>query len=131
VLPRRDRALTGVERWLFGTAPATQRLARSSIYWVREGFTAGYLPALTRPNVELVTAGIREVRPHGILTDDGVEHPADTIIFGTGFHVTDSPVGELVRGRDGRTLAKAWEGSPKASGPASPGPTGAAPAAST
>jgi cation diffusion facilitator CzcD-associated flavoprotein CzcO len=114
VLPRRDRALTGVERWLFGTAPATQRLARSSIYWVREGFTAGYLPALTRPNVELVTAGIREVRPHGILTDDGVEHPADTIIFGTGFHVTDSPVGELVRGRDGRTLAEVWEGSPKA-----------------
>ena len=161
VLPRRDRALTGAERWLYRSLPATQRLARSSIYWAREGLTAGflhpramrlpqrlarrhlrravadpglrarctpdytlgckrvllsndYLPALTRPNVELVTAGIREVRPHGILTDDGVEHPADTIIFGTGFHVTDAPVGELVRGRDGRTLAEVWAGSPRA-----------------
>src|SRR6266508_2898763 len=43
LLPRRDRALTGAERWLFRTVPATQRLARSSIYWVREGFTAGFL----------------------------------------------------------------------------------------
>jgi cation diffusion facilitator CzcD-associated flavoprotein CzcO len=64
--------------------------------------------------VELVTAGIRRVRPGGILTDDGVEHPADTIIFGTGFHVTDSPLATLVRGRDGRTLAEAWAGSPRA-----------------
>jgi cation diffusion facilitator CzcD-associated flavoprotein CzcO len=161
IWPRRDRTLSGTERWLFRTMPATQRLARSSIWLLREGWTTGflhpgimrwsqrravrhlrrsvpdpqlrarltpdytfgckrvllsndYLPALTRENVELVSAGIREVRPHGILTDDGVEHPADTIIFGTGFHVTDSPVGELARGRDGRTLGEVWQGSPKA-----------------
>jgi cation diffusion facilitator CzcD-associated flavoprotein CzcO len=161
VLPRRDRALTGAERWLFRRVPATQRLARSSIYWAREGLTAGflhprlmrlpqrlalrhlqravpdpalrarltpdyllgckrvllsndYLLTLTRQNVELVTSGIHQVRPRGILTDDGIEYPADTIIFGTGFHVTDPPVGDLVRGRDGRTLAEVWEGSPRA-----------------
>ena len=38
----------------------------------------------------------------------------DTIIFGTGFHVTDIPIGDLVRGRDGRTLAETWDGSPRA-----------------
>jgi cation diffusion facilitator CzcD-associated flavoprotein CzcO len=73
-----------------------------------------YYPALTQPNVALVTEPIREVRPHGVVTADGVEHPADTIIFGTGFHVSDTPIAERVRGRDGRTLAEVWAGSPKA-----------------
>ena len=133
VLPRRDRDLSPAERWLYRTVPATQRLALRHLHRsvadpelrarLTPDYTLGckrvllsndYLPALTRPNVELVTAGIREMRPHGILTDDGVEHPADTIIFGTGFHVTDSPVGELALGRDGRTLAEVWQGSPKA-----------------
>jgi len=73
-----------------------------------------YLPALTRPNVDVITSAIRAVRPHGILTADGLEHPADTIIFGTGFHVTDTPIATRIRGRDGRTLAETWRGSPQA-----------------
>jgi cation diffusion facilitator CzcD-associated flavoprotein CzcO/acetyl esterase/lipase len=73
-----------------------------------------YLPTLTRKNVELVSAGIREVRADGIVTDDGVAHPADTIIFGTGFRVTDMPVASRITGRDGRTLSETWAGSPKA-----------------
>ena len=67
-----------------------------------------YLPALVRPNVELVTDGIAEVRPRSILTADGAEREVDTIIFGTGFHVTDPPIADRVRGRDGRTLAETW-----------------------
>ncbi len=67
-----------------------------------------YLPALSRPNTSLVTSAIREVRPDAVVTADGATHPVDTIIFGTGFHVTDTPVAERVRGRDGRTLAEAW-----------------------
>lgn len=67
-----------------------------------------YLPALIKPNVELVTDAIHEVRPGAIVTADGVEHEVDTIIFGTGFHVTDSPVMRHIRGRGGRTLAEAW-----------------------
>jgi cation diffusion facilitator CzcD-associated flavoprotein CzcO len=73
-----------------------------------------YLPVLARPDVELVTEAIREVRPHSVVTADGTERPADTIIFGTGFHVTDMPVAERIRGRDGRTLAETWRGSPQA-----------------
>jgi cation diffusion facilitator CzcD-associated flavoprotein CzcO len=38
----------------------------------------------------------------------------DTIIFGTGFHVTDNPMMSMVRGRDGRSLADVWQGSPQA-----------------
>jgi cation diffusion facilitator CzcD-associated flavoprotein CzcO len=67
-----------------------------------------FYPALARPYVELVTEPIAEVRRRSILTADGREHPVDTIIFGTGFHVTDAPIASLVRGRDGRTLAEHW-----------------------
>jgi cation diffusion facilitator CzcD-associated flavoprotein CzcO len=67
-----------------------------------------FYPALARDNVELVTDPIAEVRPDAVVTRDGVAHPVDTIIFGTGFHVTDSPLARLVRGRDGRSLAEAW-----------------------
>src|SRR6201999_476276 len=64
-----------------------------------------YYPALGQPNVDVVTDGIAEVSPHAIVTADGTEHEVDTIIFGTGFHVTDPPSADVVRGSDGRTLA--------------------------
>lgn len=73
-----------------------------------------YFPSLTKPNVEVITDHIREVRPHSIVTEDGVERPIDTIIYGTGFHVTDIPFAKITRGREGRTLEDTWQGSPKA-----------------
>lgn len=68
-----------------------------------------YLPALTKENVELVTDGIREVRPEGIVTNDGTVHEVDTIIFGTGFQVQKFPFADHVRGTNGRTLAETWK----------------------
>ena len=65
-----------------------------------------WYPALARKNVELVTDGIREIRGRTIVLTDGSEREVDTIILGTGFHVTDPPTARLVRGRDGRTLAE-------------------------
>jgi cation diffusion facilitator CzcD-associated flavoprotein CzcO len=73
-----------------------------------------WYPALGKPNVELVTSPISAVRPHAIVAADGTERDVDTIIFGTGFHVADMPVGEWVRGRDGTRLVDAWKGSPRA-----------------
>jgi len=73
-----------------------------------------YFPALTQPNVELVTDGIAEVREHSIVGNDGVERAVDAIIFGTGFHVSDFPFANRVRGKEGRTLSEVWAGSPKA-----------------
>jgi cation diffusion facilitator CzcD-associated flavoprotein CzcO len=70
-----------------------------------------YLPALGRPNVEVVCEGIRKIGPNSIITEDGSERPVDAIILGTGFHVTDSPIAERVRGRDGCSLAEHWDGS--------------------
>ncbi|WP_406430396.1 NAD(P)/FAD-dependent oxidoreductase [Streptomyces sp. NBC_01589] len=71
-----------------------------------------WYPALSAPNVEVVSSGVREVRADSVVTTDGREHPADVIIFGTGFHVSDPPIAEQLRGRDGRTLAECWNGSP-------------------
>jgi cation diffusion facilitator CzcD-associated flavoprotein CzcO len=73
-----------------------------------------YYPALTQPNVELVTEPIREVRAGSIVTADGVERELDTIILGTGFKVHDNPGFARIRGRDGRTMGDAWQGSPRA-----------------
>jgi cation diffusion facilitator CzcD-associated flavoprotein CzcO len=70
--------------------------------------------ALTQPNVELVTAGVREVRERSIVDADGVERPVDAIVFGTGFHVTDIPAAHRVRGRGGTLLDDVWHGSPRA-----------------
>ncbi len=73
-----------------------------------------YLPALTKPNVDVITEGIKEVRERSIVTGDGRELEIDTLIYGTGFHVTDMPAAQVVRAADGRTLADEFQGSPKA-----------------
>jgi cation diffusion facilitator CzcD-associated flavoprotein CzcO len=73
-----------------------------------------YYPALTRPNVEVLTDGITEVRARSIVDGAGVEHAVDAIIFGTGFRPTDPPLAAVLRGRSGGTLREAWAGSPAA-----------------
>ena len=76
--------------------------------------TDEWYPTITQPNVEVVTEGVREVRERSIVTADGEEREVDTIIFGTGFHVTDIQIAALIRGRDGRSLDETWQGSPEA-----------------
>ena len=67
-----------------------------------------YLPALAKPNVDVITTGIEEIRERSIVTSDGLERDVDTIIFGTGFHVTDVPVASRVFDANGRSLRDAW-----------------------
>ena len=76
--------------------------------------TDAWYPALAQPNVEVIAGGVTEIRPHSVAAEDGTEREVDTIIFGTGFHVTDVPIADRVRGRDGRTLAEHWQGSMQA-----------------
>ncbi len=67
-----------------------------------------YYPALARDNVDVVTDGVREVRERSVVDAAGVEHEADVIIYGTGFHVTDAFDDLEIVGRDGRNLGKEW-----------------------
>ncbi|MEY9948233.1 flavin-containing monooxygenase [Kitasatospora sp. GAS1066B] len=68
-----------------------------------------YYPALAAPNSEVVASGLREVRGSTLVAADGSEHQADVIIFGTGFHVTDMPIGAKVFGDQGQSLAEEWK----------------------
>ena len=77
-------------------------------------FTNDYLPAVTQPNVHVETARITEITPAGVRTEDGAEHPADVVIYGTGFTATDF-LGQLdIRGAGGRVLAETWSGGARA-----------------
>ncbi len=67
-----------------------------------------YYPAVSAPNVTLVQGGLEEIRKRSVIGSDGVEREVDTIIFGTGFHVTDPPQAGFVRGRHGQLLADTW-----------------------
>jgi cation diffusion facilitator CzcD-associated flavoprotein CzcO len=69
-----------------------------------------YYPSLAQPNVSLVTDGIKEIREKSVLTSDGTAYDADTLIFGTGFHVTDFPVAQRIFNADGVSLAHRWSG---------------------
>jgi cation diffusion facilitator CzcD-associated flavoprotein CzcO len=73
-----------------------------------------YYPAVSMPNVDVITDGVAEIRPRSIVTTAGAELPVEAIIFGTGFHVTDAPVAARIRGRDGRSLADHWKPSMQA-----------------
>ena len=67
-----------------------------------------YLPSLTRPNVEVLPTGVTEVRGSRVVGADGSEREVDTIIFGTGFHVTDVPIAARIHDGHGRSLAEHW-----------------------
>jgi cation diffusion facilitator CzcD-associated flavoprotein CzcO len=70
--------------------------------------SSDYYPALRRPNVDLVTDGIREIVPSGVVTEDGALHEADAVIYATGFRVVDSAAELNVTGRGGVKLKDAW-----------------------
>jgi cation diffusion facilitator CzcD-associated flavoprotein CzcO len=73
-----------------------------------------YYPALVKPNVEVITTGVEAMNERSIVTGDGRELEVDTVIFGTGFHVTDPPIAARIHGRDGRSLAETWNSSMQA-----------------
>ena len=67
-----------------------------------------FYPALSQPNVSLVTEKVIEFKPDAVVTADGAEHAVDTVILATGFHVTDNPTFAKIAGVGGRTLAEAF-----------------------
>ncbi len=68
-----------------------------------------YYDTLQRENVELVTDGIAEIRPHSIVTKDGQERPVDVIIYATGFETAEAKPPFAIHGKGGRDLARTWK----------------------
>jgi cyclohexanone monooxygenase len=70
-------------------------------------FSSDYLPALTRPNVEVLTSPARALRARSLVTEDGTERGVDVVVCATGYAAADY-LGQLdVRGEVG-TLREAW-----------------------
>ncbi len=67
-----------------------------------------WLQTLQRDNVELVRTPIQKLTPRGIVTEDGVTHDVDVIIYATGFRHTDVLWPLKVTGRNGIDLHEMW-----------------------
>ncbi|APE33673.1 cyclohexanone monooxygenase [Nocardia mangyaensis] len=77
-------------------------------------FSNSYLQSLTKPNVAVHATAVSEFRGNTVLGADGSAAEVDAVILGTGFHILDTPLADIVRGADGRTMAQHWQGSPEA-----------------
>lgn len=76
--------------------------------------TDEWYPALTQPNVDVVTERIDAVTPSGIRDAAGRERPADAIVLATGFASHDFVAPMEIHGRDGRSLREEWGEVPRA-----------------
>ena len=156
IMPKPDRPISTLERWLFKHVPFTQKLVRGAFYWALEARVVGfalhprlmkmvqkialrhlrkqvarpslrktltpdytigckrvlisndYYPALSRSNVEVVTTSVLRIEADGVITADGIKHPADCLIFGTGFQASDPLPRGCIIGRGGIDLMDAW-----------------------
>ncbi|MFI8232072.1 flavin-containing monooxygenase [Streptomyces sp. NPDC085900] len=70
--------------------------------------SSDFLPALGRPDVELVTDRIVRMTPEGPLTEDGRLHEVDCVIHATGFRTNTFMLPMTVQGTNGRTIAQSW-----------------------
>jgi cation diffusion facilitator CzcD-associated flavoprotein CzcO len=73
-------------------------------------FSSHFLPALQRPNVELVVDPIARFTSDGIVTADGRVREVDCVIWGTGFRTTEFMFPMEISGVGGRTLRDEWVG---------------------
>lgn len=156
IVPKMDRKMWAIEKWMFRYLPFTQAMYRGLIYWfnelrglaflgnekfnqkakeialkhlnnaikdpkLRENLTPNYkigckrilisndyYPAIARPNVDVITQGIAEVKENSIIGLDGTDYQVDAIIFGTGFVVSEYFVDLNVIGCKGRNLFAEW-----------------------
>ncbi len=106
--PARKLALKNIERGISDPGLRAAVTPDFQIGCKRILISNTYYPALDRSDVDLVTDGISEITPTGIVTADGSTREVDAIVVATGFHTTEQPIAEHIKGRDGRTLADAW-----------------------
>jgi cation diffusion facilitator CzcD-associated flavoprotein CzcO len=67
-----------------------------------------WLPALARPNVEVVTEPIRAITPAGVTTADDKLRAVDAIVWGTGFAATEFLAPMELHGLNGQSLRERW-----------------------
>ena len=73
-----------------------------------------WLATLRRPNVELVRGGVGRIEADAVVDGDGNRHPADVLVYATGFRVNDFLGSIRVTGRGGVDLHERWGSRPSA-----------------
>lgn len=73
-----------------------------------------WLATLRRDNVELVRCGIDHIESDAVVDNEGNRHPADVLIYATGFRVNDFLSSLHVTGRGGADLHDVWADKPAA-----------------
>jgi 4-hydroxyacetophenone monooxygenase len=94
-----------IEKVVPAYPPTSKRMLLDNGVWAQ---------ALKRDNVRLLTDRIREITQRGVATDDGVEHAADVIVYGTGFQASKFLTPMKVTGRGGIDLNEQWDGDARA-----------------
>ncbi|MGH8105656.1 MAG: flavin-containing monooxygenase, partial [Arenimonas sp.] len=87
VLLKTMQALAGAFMWLnIHDKKMRERLKPNYVIGCKRILLSNdYLPALKKPNVNLLDVSIECITPNGVRTRDGREHALDIIIFSTGF----------------------------------------------
>lgn len=112
--PRTIGRLLGLRSAIFMRSQLKDRELRRKVWpgytfgCKRVLFSSHFLPALQRPNVEVVTEPIARVEEAGVVTSDGRLHELDCIVWGTGFKTTDFMFPMAIRGAGGEELSEAW-----------------------
>jgi len=71
-------------------------------------FSSDFIPALTQPNVEVVTSPARSLRARSLVTEDGRQLDVDLVVCATGYAAADY-LGEIdVIGEGGTSLRETW-----------------------
>jgi cation diffusion facilitator CzcD-associated flavoprotein CzcO len=70
--------------------------------------SSDWYPTLSRPNVDVRTGEVREVRSDVVVGADGVAVPADVLIYGTGFDAHHNTTRMTITGRNAVALVDAW-----------------------
>jgi cyclohexanone monooxygenase len=71
-------------------------------------FSSDFIPALTRPNVEVVSSPARSLRARSLVTEDGRELDVDVVVCATGYAAADY-LGQIeVVGQGKKTLHETW-----------------------
>ncbi|GHC70471.1 cyclohexanone monooxygenase [Nocardiopsis terrae] len=97
--------------------PETARKLQPTDYYAKRPIcNEDYYESYNRENVSLVSlkeTPIREITPKGLVTEDGVEHELDVLVFATGFEAVEGSYRQLdIRGRGGVTLEEHWGDAP-------------------
>ncbi len=73
-----------------------------------------WLRTLSRDHVDLVRSGVDRLEAGAVVDSSGGRHPADVLIWATGFRVNDFLVPLEIRGREGHDLRETWGSEPRA-----------------